>query len=125
MRKIKFVDFFEKEIISDKVRDHCHLTNKYTGPAHNNCNINVSQQQSNFIPFIFHNFSIYDCHMFFKWLVDLKKNKVNFKYIPKTKEEYIIVTCGCFRFLDSYRFLSDKLDILVKISVEDDFKILK
>ena len=27
--------FCEKEILSDKVRDHCHLTGKYRGPAHN------------------------------------------------------------------------------------------
>ena len=35
--------FCEKEIIFDKVRDHCHLTGKYTGPANNRCNINVKQ----------------------------------------------------------------------------------
>ena len=62
--------FCEKEILSDKVRDHCHLTGNYRGPAHNTCNINVTQKQSNFILFIFHNFSNYDCHMFFKKLVD-------------------------------------------------------
>ena len=27
--------FCEKDILSDKVRDHCHLTGKYRGPAHN------------------------------------------------------------------------------------------
>ena len=58
--------FCEKNIESDKVRDHCHLTGKYRGPAHSNCNINVTQKQSNFIHFIFHNFSNYDCHTFFK-----------------------------------------------------------
>ena len=57
--------FCEKEIIDNKVRDHCHLTGKYRRSAHSNCNINVTQDQSNFIPFIFHNFSNYDCHMFF------------------------------------------------------------
>ena len=66
--------FCEKEILSDKVRDHCHLTGKYRRAAHNTCNVNVSQRDSNFIPFAFHNFSNYDCHMFFKRLVDLKKN---------------------------------------------------
>ena len=65
--------FCEKEILCDKVRDHCHLTGKYRGPAHNTCNINVKQTDSNFIPFALHNFSNYDCHMFFKRLVDLKK----------------------------------------------------
>ena len=117
--------FCGKEIISDKVRDHCHLTGKYRGPSHNVCNINVKQKDSNFIPFAFHNFSNYDCHMFFKKLVDLKKDKVKFEIIPKTNEDYISVKYGCIRFIDSYRFLSESLDKLVKNLDEDDFKILK
>ena len=117
--------FCEKEILSDKVRDHCHLTGSYRGPAHNTCNINVTQKQSNFIPFIFHNFSNYDCHMFFKKLVDKRKDQVDFDIIPKTNEEYISVTYGCIRLIDSYRFLSSGLDSLVKNLDEDDFKILK
>ena len=117
--------FCEKEILSDKVRDHCHLTGKYRVPAHNTCNINVKQKDSNFIPFAFHNFSNYDCHMFFKRLVDLKRDKVKFKIIPKTNEEYIAVKYGCIRFIDSYRFLSESLHKLGKNLDEDDFKILK
>ena len=115
----------EKEILSDKVRDHCHLTGKYRGPAHRECNINVTQKQRNFIPFIFHNFSNYDCHMFFKKLVDKKKDKVDFDIIPKTNEEYISVTYGCIRFIDSYRFLSSGLDSLVKALVDNSDKRLK
>ena len=117
--------FCEKEIISEKVRDHCHLTGKYRGPAHNVCNINVKQKDSNFIPFAFHNFSNYDCHMFFKKLVDFKKDRVKFKIIPKTNEEYIAVKYGCIRFIDSYRFLSESLDKLVKNLDEDGFNFLK
>ena len=117
--------FCEKEILYNKVRDHCHLTGKYRGPAHNICNINVTQDQSNFIPFIFHNFSIYDCHMFFKKVVDKKKDKVEFDIIPKTNEEYISVTYGCIRFIDSYRFLSSGLDSLVKTLVDNSHKTLK
>ena len=37
--------FCEKEILSDKVGDHCHLTGKYRGPSHSNCNINVTQSK--------------------------------------------------------------------------------
>ena len=56
-----FVDFVKKNIESDKVRDHCHSTGKYRGPAHSIFNINVKQKDSNFIPFLFHSFSNYDC----------------------------------------------------------------
>ena len=63
--------------------------------------------------------------MFFKRLVDLKKDKVKVKIIPKTNEEYIAVKYGCIRIIDSSRFLSESLDKLVKNLDEDDFKILK
>ena len=55
--------FCEKNFESEKVRDHCHLTGKYRCSAHNTCNINFKQKDSNFIPFASHNFSNYDCHM--------------------------------------------------------------
>ena len=115
----------EKNFECDKVRDHCHLTGEYRGPAHSKCNINVFQDQSIFIPFIFHNLSNYDCHIFFKKLVDKKIDKVKFDKIPKTNGEYISVTYGCIRFIDSYRFLSCGLDSLVKTLVDYSNKTLK
>ena len=117
--------FCEKEILDNKVRDHCHLTGKYRGPAHYYCNINVKQKNSNFIPFAFHNFSNYDCHLFFKKLIDKKPDNILVNVIPKTNEEYISVTYGCIRFIDSYRFLQSGLDGLVKTLNEDDLIILK
>ena len=117
--------FCEKNIESDKVRDHCHLTGKYRGPAHSKCNINVKQKDSNFISVILHNFSNYDCHLFFKTLVDKKKDKVEFKVIPKTNEEYISIRYGCVRFIDSYRFLSSSLDKLVETLVDNSHKSFK
>ena len=63
--------------------------------------------------------------MFFKKLVDKKKDKVDFEIIPKTNEEYISVTYGCIRFIDSYRFLSSSLDSLVKTLVDNSDKRLK
>ena len=96
--------FCEKNIESDKVRDHCHLTGKCRGPAHSNCNIFVTQDVRNSIPFIFHNFINYDCHLFFRNLVDKKNDKRKFKIIPETNEEYNSVRYGCIRFIDSYRF---------------------
>ena len=75
--------FCEKNFECDKVRDHCHSTRKYRGPAHNKGKINVTQKQSNFIPFLFHNFGSYDCHLFFKKLFHKKNNEVKFDIIPK------------------------------------------
>ena len=117
--------FCEKVIVDNKVRDHCHLTRKYRGPAHSKTNINSTQDQSNFIPFIFHNFSNYDSHIVFKKSVDRKNEKVKFDAIPKTNEEYILVTYGWIRFIDSYRFLSKSLDSLVKTLVDNSHKTLK
>ena len=101
------------------------MTGNYRAPAHSNCDINVTQDQSNFKPFIFHNFSNFDCHMFFKKLFDKKNDKVDFDIIPKTNEEYIRVNYGCIRFIDSYRFLSSGLDSLVKTLVDNNHKTLK
>ena len=114
--------FCKKNYESDKVGDPCHLTGKYKGPAHSKCNINVSQNQSNLIPFILHNFSNYDCHMFFKKLVDKKFEKIKFDFIPEKFEEYISVTYGCKKLIDSYRFLLGGLDSIVRTLVDNSKK---
>ena len=124
-RNINICRFCEKETLSDKVGDHCHLTGRYRGPAHSICHIIVTQKQSNFIPFVFHNVSNYDCHMFFKKLVDKKNDRVKVDIIPKIIEKYISVTYGCVRFNDSYRFLSSSLDSLVKTLVDNSNETLK
>ena len=63
--------------------------------------------------------------MFFKKLVIKKNDKVDFEIIPKTNEEYISVTYGCIRFIDSYRFLSSGLDLLVRTLVDNSHKTLR
>ena len=76
-----------KKIESDKRRDHCHFTGKYRGAAHQSCNINVTQKQNNFIPFLFHNFNNYDCQLFLKNIVDKKYDKVKLiLYLRQTKK---------------------------------------
>ena len=75
----------EDNFIEDRVRDHCHLTGKFRGAAHNQCNLGY--KIPNFIPVFFHNLSGYDSHIF------IKKLKTDFgeeiKCIPKTEENYI------------------------------------
>ena len=65
--------FCEKTFEYDEVRDQ--LTGKNQGPSNSKCNTNVTQKQSNSIPFAFHNFSIYDCHLFFENLVDKRNDE--------------------------------------------------
>ena len=40
LRNFPICRFCEKNFESDKFEDHCHLTNKYRGPAHIKCKIN-------------------------------------------------------------------------------------
>ena len=111
-----------KKIIDNKVRDHCHLTGNYRRATHSICSINVTQKQKIFIPFRFHNFSNYDCHRFFKKLIDKKNDKVKFDNVSKLNEEYISMTYGCIRFIDSNRFLSSSLDSIVETLVDNSQK---
>ena len=63
--------------------------------------------------------------MFFKPLVDRKKDNVKFEIIPKTDQKYISVRYGCIKFIDTYRFLSSSLDKLVQTLVDNSHKTLK
>ena len=114
----------ENLLRDDKVRDHCHLTGKYRGAAHNHCNLNYKLPK--FYPVIFHNLSGYDTHMFIK---DLAETEGEINCIAKTEEDYIsftkTITVDTFvkegkeikvrrdiRFLDSFRFMSNSLSEL-------------
>jgi len=44
-----------------KMRDHCHITGKYRGPAHKSCNLNYNYEDYK-IPILIHNSKGYDTH---------------------------------------------------------------
>ena len=50
----------------EKVSDHCHITGKFRGSAHWDCNTNF--QLTKKIPVIFHNLKGYDGHLIFSEL---------------------------------------------------------
>ena len=68
----------------EKVRDHCHVTGKFRGAAHWNCNINF--QLTKKVPVIFHNLRGYDSHLIFN---ELDKFDVKISVIPNGLEKYM------------------------------------
>ena len=60
-----------------------------------------------------------------KNLADKKNDKVKFKVVPKTDEEYISNKYGSIGFFDSYRYLSSSLHKLVKTVFDNNHKTLK
>ena len=68
----------------EKVRDHCHVTGKFGGAAHWNCNINV--QLTKKVPVIFHNLRGFDSHLIFN---ELDKSDVRNSVIPNRLEKYM------------------------------------
>uniref|UniRef100_UPI0035D00644 DNA polymerase n=1 Tax=Bartonella sp. CL43QHWL TaxID=3243532 RepID=UPI0035D00644 len=107
----------------DKVKDHDHYNGKYRGASHNSCNLN--EKKAMFVPVFFHNLSNYDSHLFIKELMTKLPENKNLKLLAKSPEEYISFQFGCFKFLDSYRFLQSSLDNITKSMTDDDFKITR
>ena len=106
-----------------KVRDHCHYTEKYRGPAHNICNLRHKKPKE--IPVVFHNGSAYDYHVIIKELA--KEFNGNFECLGENTEKYITFSVPIkkeirnknieitykIKFIDSYRFMSTSLSKLV------------
>lgn len=101
----------------DKVRDHCHLTGQYRGPAHKQCNL--AYRVANFIPVLYHNLEGYDSHLLMQQLGKYKDRKL--QCISKNMEKYISFSLGPLRFLDSLSFMNESLSSLVKnLKAADD-----
>ena len=83
-QQINSCQICEKLIDNDdeKVRDHCHVTGKFRGAAHQSCNINL--QLTKKVPTIFHNLRGYDSHLIF---CELKNFEVKISVIPNGLEK--------------------------------------
>ena len=121
---ICFKPFNSKE---PKVRDHCHYTGHYRGPAHSLCNLRY--RIPSYIPVVFHNLLGYNAHPFIK---ELGKNSRDMEVIAKNKENYISFSVDVavdryvdkegnekeklieLRFIDSFKFMSSSLDSRIK-----------
>ena len=102
---------FDKAYVGGDViraRDHCHLTGKYTGSAHQDCNVNFRLTDK--IPVIVHNLRGYDSHFIMQ---EIGKFKMDINVILNNMEKYMAFMLGKHLvFLDSFQFMSSSLDKL-------------
>ena len=85
----------------EKVRDHCHVTGKFRGAAHWDCNINF--QLTKKVSVIFHNLRGYDSHLIFN---ELDKFDVKINVIPNGLEKYMAFFLNKnLVFIDSMQFI--------------------
>ena len=109
-----------------KVRDHCHITGKYRGSAHQECNLQLRLNTEKIkIPVIFHNLRGYDSHFIMQEIGAIVKDyeytnkngqkcQMNINAIPNNMEKYMAFMLGNnLVFLDSFQFMSSSLDKLV------------
>lgn len=98
-----------------KVRDHCHITGKFRGAAHQSCNLKVRTSLE--IKVVFHNGSNYDWKFIVRKLYKLTKE---IKAIPFTDEKFLTFSIQIpetrikLCFIDSFRFMSSSLDKLTQ-----------
>ena len=93
-----------------KIRDHCHITGRYRGAAHDRCNINFNYKNY-YIPVFIHNSKGYDTHLIMQHIAQYENKRI--ECIPKTEEKYTCFSIGKLRFLDSLAFLNSSLSSLV------------
>ena len=84
-----------------RVRDHCHITGKFRGSAHQECNLKVRIKPEDIkIPVIFHNLRLYDCHFIMQQIGEIakkhaymnrkgEKQDLNINTIPNNMEKYM------------------------------------
>ena len=111
--------------IMNKVRDHCHITGKYRGASHRDCNLKwaISAEKLK-IPVIFHNLKGYDSHFIMQNIGHLIRQDLNIEvdFIASNFEKYIGFNIGKhLTFIDSFSFMSQSLDRLSSNLSDDAF----
>ena len=111
----------------DKVRDHDHLTGKFRGASHSECNLQLrfrsdTRNHKFFIPVVFHNLRGYDGHFILKgYRKELFQKGANIDCIPNNMERYLSFTIDNLRFIDSLQFMNESLEKLSANLKPEDF----
>ena len=106
-----------------RVRDHCHITGKFRGSAHQECNLKLRIKAEDIkIPVIFHNLRGYDTHFIMQQIGEIakkhthtnkkgEKQDLNINAIPNNMEKYTAFMLGNhLTFIDSFQFMTSSLD---------------
>ena len=90
------------------MRDHCHVTDKFRGAVHEDCNLNF--QLTKKVLVIFHNLRGYDSHLVFN---ELDKFDVKINVIPNGLGKYMAFFLNKnLVFIDSMQFMNSQMKIL-------------
>lgn len=108
-----------------KVRDHCHFTGKYRGPAHKKCKLNYRLDPTT--PIVFHNLRGYDGKFLIQEMGRVTDSKI--KVIPNSGEKFMAIMTGRMVFIDSFQFIAGSLDShvsnILKGEEDEDGNIIK
>ena len=112
---------------------HCHITGKFRGSAHQECNLKLRIKPDDIkIPIIFHNLRGYYSHFIMQKIGEIakkhaytnkrgEKQDLNINAIPNNMEKYMAFMLGRhLTFIDSFQFMSSSLDKLVNNLPKDD-----
>ena len=91
-----------------KVRDHCHYTEKFRGAAHDICDLRYKTPKE--IPVVFHNGSTYDYHFIIKQLV--KEFDGQLECLGENTEKYITFSVQINEELDNGKTITYKLKLI-------------
>ena len=118
-----------------RVRDHCHITGKFRGSAHQECNLKLSIKPEDIrIPVIFRNLRGYDSHFLMQQIGEIakkhaytnkkvEKQDLNINAIPNNMEKYMAFMLGNhLTFIASFQFMRSSLDKPVSNLPKDDLK---
>ncbi|XP_065196577.1 uncharacterized protein LOC135828072 [Sycon ciliatum] len=131
----------EQQLDDDRVRDHDHVTGRFRGAAHSECNLKLQIHPAHqVVPVFFHNLKGYDAHLLISHIgltpvtvvtvTDDKNRKRKRKVggievIATNMERYISFKWTRFKFVDSIAFLNSSLDRLAGNTPDEAFQHLR
>jgi len=93
-----------------KVRDHCHLTGKFRGAAHNICNLGLNEKEYK-LPVFFHNGRGFDFHYLAPVIAQIS---TKFEPLCRDFESLTMITTEYCQFLDSCLHQNTSLEKWIK-----------